>query len=149
MIEIIKEIEQLLEIPLGLLLAICHVESNHRNIHNLNDFGSPSYGPCQIKLETARLFNPRLTGKDLYKPKKSVYYAGLYLKKQLKRYNEEDCAIASYNSGTCKFKKEKIRNYYYVRKVKEKWRGYCPITRIINETTEWTKHDQKMLDYSK
>lgn len=91
-----------------ILSSICWVESNHRNVVNWKDGGSPSYGPCQIKLETAnwmrykyKLGSKDLTEKDLMKPEISIFYAALYFKYQFKRYDNLSCAISAYNAGRC------------------------------------------------
>lgn len=88
--------------------AICWVETNHRNVINPKDGGSPSYGLCQIKLETAnwihykhKLGNEDLTEADLMKPEVNIFYAGLYFKYQWDKYKDLKCAISAYNAGRC------------------------------------------------
>jgi len=104
----------------GLLPSICWVESNYRNVINEFDGGSPSYGICQIKLNTAnwmkeyhKITGPVLDETDLMEPKINTLYAGLYIKYQLNRYNGDiECAISAYNAGRC------IKgNKKYVKKV--------------------------------
>lgn len=88
-------------VPPNLLLSVCWVESRHRNVININDGGSASYGPCQVKLSTARLFNSNVHPSDLLRPKRSIEYAAKYLKHNisLHRNNVHRVAIA-YNRGT-------------------------------------------------
>ena len=119
MIVIIKAIATAVKVSPYILLGICTTESNLRNVINHNDGGSPSYGICQIKLNTAKMFNPRITPKELMNPELNAYYAARYIKHQMNRYNENIIkAIAAYNSGRVKYNKSgRIINYKYVRKV--------------------------------
>lgn len=108
----------------NLLPAICWVESNHRNVDNMNDGGSPSYGVCQIKLDTAnwmkdhhKIPGPELEPDDLRKPEINIFYAGLYVQYLLKRYKGDlNCTISGYNAGSCIKSNQKT----YVKKVLEK-----------------------------
>jgi soluble lytic murein transglycosylase len=87
--------------PPELLLAICHVESGHKNIVVHQDGGSASYGPCQVKLHTARMFNPQLQPSELFRPETSVRYGAFYLSYQLKRYDGDWLrAVRAYNRGS-------------------------------------------------
>ena len=104
----------------NIMSAICWVESNHRNVINKDDGGSPSYGICQIKLSTAnwmhfkhKLGDKELTAEDLMKPEVNILYASLYLKYQLNRYDTLRCAISAYNAGRCIKSNQKT----YVKKV--------------------------------
>lgn len=114
-------------LPPGLLSALCWVESNHKPAAiNQYDGGSPSYGLCQIKLETAKMVGYRGSEKQLLNPKTNVFWAAKYLKKQLDRYGEDPRkAVAAYNAGTHKTnKKGEIRNVKYVNKVFKAWAEY-------------------------
>lgn len=93
----------------SLLVAVCHTETNLKNVHNMNDGGSASYGVCQVKHETSRwmakLYRDekmaRWTEADLKIPAKNAEAAAKYLKYQLKRYDNNWCAaIAAYNAGS-------------------------------------------------
>ena len=123
MIKILIIINIALQLPKGLLPAICKVESNFRNVDNMDDGGSPSFGICQIKLNTARMFNKKVTAADLRIPEINAYYAGRYLKYQHNRYKNhrfrEYCTISAYNGGTCFGSNKK-----YVEKVRKAWRNY-------------------------
>lgn len=116
----------------ALLVAVCHTETNLRNVHNMDDNGSPSYGVCQVKHETAQWMGKlykdskmsKLTEKELMLPFKNAEVAATYLKYQLNRYDNNWCAaIAAYNAGSAvesKVVPGKPRNYKYVKKVKSK-----------------------------
>ena len=116
----------------ALLVAVCHTETNLRNVHNMDDNGSPSYGVCQVKQETAQWMGKfykdnkmsSLTEKELMTPAKNAEVAAKYLKYQLDRYDNNWCAaIAAYNAGSAvesKIVPGKPRNYKYVKKVKSK-----------------------------
>lgn len=106
----------------SLLLAICNHESNLKNVDVENDHGTPSIGVCQVKIGTSIQLGFRGTRKELAKPEVNAYYAGLYLKKQLDRYNNNFCmAVSAYNSGTYYENKKypgKPRNIKYVNAIK-------------------------------
>ena len=116
----------------ALLVAVCHTETNLKNIHNMDDKGSPSYGVCQVKYDTvkwmAKISNnykmSRWTDQDLKIPSKNAEAAAVYLKYQLNRYDNNWCAaIAAYNAGSAiesKVAPGKPRNYLYVTRVKSK-----------------------------
>lgn len=110
----------------AMLYSICSVESSGKNVLRHNDGGSPSYGICQVKLNTARLFNPDTTTEMLMTPEENILYAALYLKKQQARYpHSADCVVASYNAGKCKRDTNgKIKNKDYVKKVKAVYRNH-------------------------
>ena len=125
----ILQIIQVLTISLkinnpNLLNAICWVESNHRNIDNMSDGGSPSYGVCQIKLATANWMKEHfnipgveLEPSDLQKPEINIYYSGLYLTYLSNRYkNDLKCIISGYNAGSC----IEANQNTYVKKVLDK-----------------------------
>jgi hypothetical protein len=98
----------------SLFMAICSVESDYRNISKM-DGKSMSYGPCQIKCSTARIYNEDLNCEDLRMSHVSIVYAGMHLKDLLSRYKKEDCAIKAYNAGSCR-----KNNYKYLNKVKKR-----------------------------
>lgn len=138
---IILTIAKTVGVPGALLLAICTHESHLKNVTVMHDHGSPSYGLCQIKEDTAKSlgFTGKVTGplkpssefkwamepagkpQGLMVPEVNAKYAALYLKMQLDRYDGSWCKSASaYNSGTyMPSSKEpgKPRNYKYVKKV--------------------------------
>lgn len=123
---IILAAAKIAKVPGVLLLAICAHESADFSLHyNPNDKGTPSYGVCQVKEDTAKMFG--FTGKPelLNNPKMSAKYAARYLKYQIARYGEEDwCKLASaYNAGTYSESKRhpgKPRNFKYIKHVQKK-----------------------------
>lgn len=123
-VETVQQVADSLGICATLLYSICSVESSGRNVINYYDGKTHSYGMCQIKLETARMFNPNLTQADLMIPHKNIYYAAMYLKRQKKRYEKEwDCVVASYNAGSCFRKRNgQVVNNEYVKKVSKEYR---------------------------
>lgn len=92
-----------LGLPANLLSSLCYVESKHdiNAIHH-DDGTSNSVGVCQIKLKTAKWLGFKGTEKQLMDPKINIYYAGLYLRYQLQRYNSIERAVISYNKGNAK-----------------------------------------------
>ena len=119
-------------VPGVLLLAICTNESNLKNVTTPNDHGSPTYGICQIKSDTAKSLGYKGGTEGLMSPTVNARYAALYLKKQLGRYDGDWCmSVAAYNAGSfyesVKFP-GKPRNFVYVKKVTllldEKYRDY-------------------------
>ncbi len=115
---------QTLNLPPKLIDSICYVESGHNaKVVNINDGGSPSHGVCQIKLDTARLVGFKGTTKQLMDPKTNIYWAGKYLKHQLRRYdNNIEKAIAAYNAGKHRVNDQGLtKNRKYVNKVLQVW----------------------------
>lgn len=111
-------------LPEGLLSATCFVESSHRvHVVNHKDGGSRSNGVCQIKLETAKYLGFQGTEKELMDPETNIYWAGVYLSKQLKRYDGNvRQAVAAYNAGRLRLDdKGNIRNQKYVTRVYAAW----------------------------
>lgn len=104
----------------SLLLAICTHESNLRNILVPHDGGSPSYGLCQIKYDTAKELGMK-DGEDLMNPNTNILYAAKYLKKQLERYDGDLCkSVAAYNTGTylpSTVSPGKPKNLKYINKI--------------------------------
>jgi soluble lytic murein transglycosylase-like protein len=113
-----------LNLPTGVLGALCYVESNHnvRAMH-LNDGGADSVGVCQIKLGTARLLGFKGSARELKIPIVNVYYAGKYLRSQLDRYNGDlRKGISAYNAGTHRVNEYgQTKNRKYVAKVLQAW----------------------------
>lgn len=109
-----------LGLPAGLLQSVCWVESRH-NIHAINkdDGTSSSLGICQIKHKTAKYMGFKGSEKELMNPKTNIYYAGKYLKYQLKRYhNDIPRALTAYNRGNARG----LTKSKYSDKVIRKWR---------------------------
>jgi soluble lytic murein transglycosylase-like protein len=96
-----------IEIPRELLLALCWSESSFRtNLPNKLDGKTPSYGICQMKLETAQFIDRyyhnkvKASKQRLLNPKTNARYAAQYLKFQLKRYKGDwRKATDAYNKG--------------------------------------------------
>lgn len=95
-------------LPDRLLKAICKVESSGLSIQVVNnDGGSASYGPCQVKLTTAQFIDNvyhiknKVCSETLHIPNINIQYAAMYLKWQLKRYNDDFFeATIAYNMGS-------------------------------------------------
>lgn len=83
-----------------LLLAVCFNESSYRNIIHPDDGRHHSYGICQLQLPTARRFDKYVTVLELMDVETNALIAAKYLKHQLGRYKNIDCAVESYNKGT-------------------------------------------------
>ena len=102
-------------IPVGLLSALCFVESSHRSIDVLDTNGRVSHGICQVQEGAARQVGIKET--SLIRTKKgNIRAAALYLS-----YGRERCgtwigALHQYNTGKCG---KTIGPY--VRKVLERW----------------------------
>jgi len=109
-----------LGLPAHLLPSLCYVESTHKiEAINYNDGGSNSVGVCQIKLKTAKWLGFKGTEKELMLPKNNIYYAGLYLKYQIKRYNGNYTkAIIAYNMGNARA----LTQTNYSAKVNKVWK---------------------------
>lgn len=111
----------------ALLLAICTQESNLTNSMVLHDGGSPSYGVCQLKFETAKMLGFKGRPQDLMDVSINASYAAKYLAYQESRYGDDWVKLAgSYNSGTYN-PSSKIRgcprNLKYIKAVKSKLEG--------------------------
>lgn len=108
----------------ALLLAICTHESGLTNTLVPHDGGSPTYGVCQVKYDTAKMLGFTGKAKDLMVPEVNAKWAAKYLKFQHERYDGDWCkAVAAYNSGTYNESKKvpgKPRNLKYVRNVQKK-----------------------------
>lgn len=113
----------------ALLIAVCTTETNLRNVDVMMDGGSPSFGICQVKLETAHFMarvhsRPNLSRysfNDMRQIEKNAKVAALYLKYQIDRYDGDVCkAVAAYNAG--RFKESSVHpglpfNWKYLDKV--------------------------------
>ena len=114
----------------SLLLAVCMTETNLRNIDVVNDGGTPSYGVCQVKLETAKWMGKvhnisyvaNFSEKEMRDVFKNAKAAALYLKYQINRYDGDYCkAVAAYNAGSFKESTKKPGlpfNWKYLKKVR-------------------------------
>lgn len=110
---------QFFSLPPYLLEAVCLVESGHKaSAISLYDGSSPSYGICQVKLETARQMGFKGTKEQLMKPNRNIYYAAKYLRYQLNRYGNIESALVAYNQGSVKSKKSTP----YSKKVRKAWK---------------------------
>lgn len=100
------------------LMSLCHVESNLKNVVNPSDKGSKSYGVCQIKRATADMLGHKKA--DLMIPEHNIKVAAHYLSNQLARYDGNyHFAIAAYNAGKVRLDDQgRIKNKKYVKKVK-------------------------------
>jgi soluble lytic murein transglycosylase-like protein len=112
-----------------LLFSICQYESRNFELdYSLYDNGSPSYGVCQLKSETASILgwhgkNPM----ELRNPYLNIKYASLYLKYEQDRYGDDWVKItSSYNAGSYVEGKKKgcPRNLTYIKHVKERLPEY-------------------------
>lgn len=109
----------------ALLLAICTYETNLTNVVVYHDGGSPSYGVCQVKYETAKMMGFKGKAQDLVNPITNATWAAKYLKYQQSRYSTSNwCKItAAYNAGTYIESKRipgKPKNLKYVKRVQKK-----------------------------
>jgi soluble lytic murein transglycosylase-like protein len=114
----------------ALLLAICTQETGLNNVTVQRDGGSPSYGICQVKYDTAHMFGFKGRPEDLSNSFTNAKYAAKYLKYQETRpddpnggYGDNWCKLAAaYNAGRFnpnKYKKNLPRNLKYVRLVQK------------------------------
>jgi soluble lytic murein transglycosylase-like protein len=108
----------------ALLKGLCFVESNHKpNVIHRDDHSSGQYhgadsiGLCQIKMATAKQVGYIGAPLGLLNPYTNALYAAKTLNRHLKRYNNIEYAIASYNRGSLKLKRGKPVNNSYVVKV--------------------------------
>lgn len=101
-IQALKKAAESADVPYRLIASICYIESGFRpHVRNKYDGGSPSYGLCQIKEQTAREmgFNGKI--KDLYNPFINALYAAKYLRYQMDRYDDDWVrSLAAYNRGS-------------------------------------------------
>ncbi|NJO48238.1 MAG: lytic transglycosylase domain-containing protein [Leptolyngbyaceae cyanobacterium RM2_2_4] len=108
----------------SLLLAICTHESGLKNVLVPHDGGSPTYGICQVKYDTAKMMGFTGEAKDLMTPEVNTKWAAEYLKYQKSRYDGDWMkSTAAYNSGTYNESKKVPgcpRNLKYIRFVQKK-----------------------------
>lgn len=110
----------------ALLVAVCMHESGDFTVTlNKKDGGSPSYGICQVKEGTAKMFGFKGPAQKLMDPKTNAKYAAKYLAYQVNRYGADEWVklVAAYNAGTyveSKKKKGCPRNLKYIKKVQQK-----------------------------
>jgi soluble lytic murein transglycosylase-like protein len=123
MLYVFESVSQLVGLPVGLLAALCSVESTHNpNAINPADGGRSSFGLCQIKYATAQEVMPDIKPSQLFQAQSNAMAAALYLKKKLDKYKNIDRAIAAYNAGSVKLDASgKIYNRAYIKKVKRAW----------------------------
>lgn len=108
-------------LPPGLLPALCYIESTHHvNAVHHDDGGSDSLGICQIKLKTARTLGFKGTRLQLMDPVVNIYYAGKFLKFQIKRYNDLHRSLTAYNRGNARG----LKTSHYAQKVLKEWKNY-------------------------
>lgn len=108
----------------ALLLAICTHESGLKNVLVPHDGGSPTYGICQVKYDTAKMMGFEGKAKDLMVPEINAKWAAAYLKYQKTRYDGDWVkSVAAYNSGTYNESKKVPgcpRNLKYIKFVQKK-----------------------------
>lgn len=105
-----------------ILLAICTHETRLNNITVFNDGGTPTYGICQVKYDTAHMLGYEGKPEGLLDPKENAKWAANYLRYQQVRYGNWCRAVAAYNAG--RYNESKImpgypRNLKYVNQVKK------------------------------
>ena len=117
-----------------LLSALCYVESGHNpKAINHNDGGSPSFGKCQVKRDTAKLVMGKYV--NLMDERTNVMVAAKYLRRQYDRYGNWDKAVLAYNAGKYKQCGVQACNQKYLNKVKtrlqfEQHRSYLAFSRM-------------------
>lgn len=102
----------------ALMYSLCHTETRIRNVINKYDGGSPSYGICQVKLNTARQFFSWIESKHLMNVYVNTFVAATYLKYQSERFKSPLKGISAYNAG-----RPIKSNVKYVNKVLNTLRG--------------------------
>ncbi len=86
-----------------LLLAICsHESGSFQYNYAPMDHGTPSYGSCQLKADTAKMLGFSGNPIALNDPKINALYAAKFLKYQQDRYGEENWVqlASAYNAGS-------------------------------------------------
>lgn len=114
-----------LKLPVGLLFAVCTIESNHQNVINFNDgvVGRPaqaSIGFCQVKPATGALVG--CTPSDLMNPEKNITCAGRYLALKMQKHKDVSKALCAYNgvrnpTGKCAYQ-AKVRKVWTKQTIK-------------------------------
>lgn len=88
------------KVPGAILLAICMHETGLKNITVQKDGGSPTYGTCQVKYDTAAMLGYEGKPEGLENEKENAKWAAVYLRYQYDRYNGDWCkAVSAYNAG--------------------------------------------------
>lgn len=111
-----------------ILLSVCMVESHHRVVNFFGDNGAPSYGICQLQLNTAREFDPSVDALALQIPIVNATIAAKYIKQQTRKYKNRWHGVAAYNAGSLRLVDGKPFNQEYVDKVNK---HYCNFRRHI------------------
>lgn len=112
------------KVPGALLLAICIHETGLKNALVPHDGGTPTFGICQVKKDTAVFLGFKGTAKELMNPETNALYAAKYLHYQLDRYDGSwSKSVSAYNAGS--YVESEIipgcpRNLRYVRSVQKK-----------------------------
>lgn len=93
-------------VPPLLLLSVCFTESSFRDAYVPHDGKTPSYGVCQLKMSTARIYEPTITRRQLMNPYVNALIAGRFLRDLLERYDfNVKKAVDAYNRGKAKLVK--------------------------------------------
>lgn len=123
--QVIKREERARSIPVGLLLAVCTVESNLRPLAVNRDDGKTgqhSYGLCQLKLATASLMGYTGEADGLLRADTNARLAAKYLRRQYNRYGSWELAVAAYNRGSPRMLPNgRLSNDKYIKKVYKIW----------------------------
>lgn len=83
-----------------LLVSLCTVETNLRNVNNfLDGHGRGSFGVCQVSLDKAREFFFFADRLSLQQPSFNAKVAALYLKSLGKQYKTNEELVSAYNAG--------------------------------------------------
>ncbi len=107
-------------LPPNLLESVCYVETHHNvSAYKPNDGGSPSYGICMVKYQTARGLGYNGNAQGLMDPKVNAYYAAKYLRYQIDRYDSIERGVIAFNRGNAKG----LHATKYSAKVMKQWRG--------------------------
>ncbi len=103
-----------LGIPVGLLSALCFVESSHRDITIVDTNGRVSHGICQVQAPAAKQVG--LHPSTLLHREGVIRAAQSYLSYGYRRCGTWMSAVGFYNSGRCG-----RTTSPYVRKVLTEW----------------------------
>lgn len=106
-----------------LFFAICNHESaGFVQNYAPMDHGSPSFGSCQIKYETAVQLGFKGLPIELMRPEVGTKFAALYLRYQQNRYGDDWIKlVSSYNAGSyIKSRSGCPKNMRYIRMVQSK-----------------------------
>jgi soluble lytic murein transglycosylase-like protein len=111
-------------LPVGLLSAVCWVESNHdiQAIH-FDDGPGDSIGICQLQLASARMVGFKGSATRLQAPAVNIYWAGAILAAQHSRYHRDILrAIGAYNAGSYLTRDGRPVNQAYIKAVLRAWK---------------------------